>query len=106
MLSFASQNSQFIVTQLMTPAAVPARILTPVPMRLLPRLQRMAESGGAISPRDLERILGNQSDLMDLNYLRRGLRAARPVCRIEVRGNALERGGYHQSFLSLHSPKS
>jgi len=59
----------------------------------------MAESGGAISPRDLERIIGPSSELMDLNYLRRGLLAARPVCRIEVKASAFEGGGFGTGFL-------
>lgn len=66
------------------------------PDDLLPRLRRMTESSGAISPRDLERILGG-SDLLDINYLRKGLLAARPVCRVEL--PVTSGGGYGTGFL-------
>lgn len=103
MLSFAPQSSQEIVARLIErpvsrPQAVPSSLVA-APARLLPRLQRMAESGGAISPRDLERIIGPSSELLDLNYLRRGLLAARPVCRIEVKASAFDGGGYGTGFL-------
>ncbi len=106
MLSFAPLSSQEIVARLgnlakPTVSLEPDRLpdLAASPSRLLPRLQRMAESGGAISPRDLERIIGPSSELLDLNYLRRGLLAARPVCRIEVKGNAFDAGGFGSGFL-------
>jgi len=101
MLSFAPQSSQEIVARLIerpTPQPAPSSLVA-APARLLPRLQRMAESGGAISPRDLERIIGPSSELMDLNYLRRGLLAGRPVCRIEVKASAFNGGGFGTGFL-------
>ncbi len=47
------------------------------------RMEHMAESEGSVSQLGMERVLGD-NDLFYLNYLERGLLAARPVCRISV----------------------
>jgi len=47
------------------------------------RVDQMAASGAGVSARDLERYLG-RNDLLRVNYLERGLLAARAVCRIRV----------------------
>ena len=47
------------------------------------RIDRMAESGGGVSARDFERYIG-RNDLLRVNYLERGVMAARAVCRIYV----------------------
>lgn len=63
----------------------------------LARMEHMAESEGALSKLAFERVLG-QSDLFDLNYLERGLMAARPVCRIAVY-DGFGAPGYGTGFL-------
>jgi endonuclease G, mitochondrial len=47
------------------------------------RVAHMADSGAGFSVRDLERYLG-RNDLLRINYLERGLLAARAVCRLRV----------------------
>ncbi|MBW4450999.1 MAG: hypothetical protein KME38_30320 [Spirirestis rafaelensis WJT71-NPBG6] len=42
------------------------------------RIDRMAESGSGVSARDFERYIG-RNDLLRVNYLERGLMAARAV---------------------------
>ena len=55
------------------------------------RIGRMAESGSGVSARDFERII-LRNDLLSINYLERGLMAARAVCRIHV-ANRFGAGG-------------
>ena len=47
------------------------------------RIDRMVESGSGVSARDFERYIG-RNDLLRVNYLERGVMAARAVCRIYV----------------------
>jgi endonuclease G, mitochondrial len=47
------------------------------------RVEHMALSGGGVSARDLERLIG-RNDMLRINYLARGLMAARTVYRIYV----------------------
>jgi hypothetical protein len=47
------------------------------------RIEQMAASGAGVSARDLERYLG-RNDLVRMNYLERGLLAARAVARLRA----------------------
>lgn len=47
------------------------------------RVGHMAASGGGVTARDFERYIG-RNDLVRVNYLARGLMAARAVCRLNV----------------------
>lgn len=47
------------------------------------RIDHVVKSGGGLSPVDFERILGN-NDMLHVNYLERGVQAAKAVCRIFV----------------------
>ncbi|MFB8331533.1 DNA/RNA non-specific endonuclease [Bacillus wiedmannii] len=63
--------------------------------------ERSAFRKSIISPRDglaLERLIG-ESDLFPISYLERGLKAANPVCRIEVRDRIGRVLGYGTGFL-------
>ena len=53
------------------------------PAALGPRVAHMAIGGGGVTQRDIERFLG-RNDLLRVNYLERGLMAARAVCRLRV----------------------
>jgi endonuclease G len=63
--------------------------------------QRVENRRAVINPKDgvaLERILG-KSDLMAINYLEIGLRAAGPVCRVQVRDSYGRVLGYGTGFM-------
>lgn len=63
--------------------------------------ERVAFRKSIINPRDglaLERIIG-ESDLFPISYLERGLKAAKSVCRIEVRDRVGRVLGYGTGFL-------
>jgi len=47
------------------------------------RIEHMIRSGAGVTTFDLERIIGN-NDMVRINYLERGLNAAKTVCRIFV----------------------
>lgn len=47
------------------------------------RVEHMAASGAGVTARDLERYMG-RNDLLRINYLERGMRAAAAVCRLRV----------------------
>src|SRR5215212_6593726 len=58
------------------------------------RIEHMATSGGGFTGRDFERAIG-LNDLVSVNYLERGLMAARAVCRIAIKnafGDGIEWG--------------
>jgi endonuclease G len=62
---------------------------------------RAARRRSLISPADtltLERLIGS-SDLFPISYLEAGLRAAKPVCRIEIRDHMGRVEGYGTGFL-------
>lgn len=63
----------------------------------LERLQHMAESEGSFSRLGMERVLG-KNDLFYLNYLERGLMAARPVARISL-VSTFDRASYGTGFM-------
>ncbi|MCX7748402.1 MAG: DNA/RNA non-specific endonuclease [Clostridia bacterium] len=63
--------------------------------------QRTAVRKSLIDPRDglaIERILGN-NDLLPISYLEAGLKASKPVCRIEVRDSIGRVLGHGTGFL-------
>jgi endonuclease G len=62
------------------------------------RLAHLARSGGGISRRDFERIIG-RNDLLPINYLERGLLAALAVGRIDVRDPFGGGGSWGTGFL-------
>jgi endonuclease G len=62
------------------------------------RVGHMAASGGGVSWRDLERYIG-RNDLVRINYLERGLMAARAVCRISVSDEFGGGGAWATGFL-------
>lgn len=62
------------------------------------RVAAMHADGVAPTSTDLERILGN-SDLLDLNFLWRGLIAAKCVARIVIRSAAGSTMGYASGFM-------
>lgn len=62
------------------------------------RVAHLARSGGGISRRDFERIIG-RNDLLPINYLERGLLAARAVGRIDVREPFGGGGSWGTGFL-------
>ncbi|HYF07656.1 MAG TPA: DNA/RNA non-specific endonuclease [Acetobacteraceae bacterium] len=68
---------------LLAPAPAAARTAIP-PERMAKRSAHLAEGGRRPSRTELERLLGT-NDLVDLNYLGRGLAAARSVCRLILR---------------------
>ena len=80
-------------------ASPPARIVAPSgdgprPTSEVQRRNRfrtlLAETGRADYARDaMERIIGG-NDLVSINYLERGMRSARAVCRIRLRNAAVE----------------
>lgn len=57
------------------------------PLRTVERAAHLREGGRRPSRTEFERMIGG-NDLVDLNYLMRGLTAARPVCRIQLRDAA------------------
>lgn len=63
-------------------ATVPGQLETPARQAL--RTLQLQEGGRRASLSELERTIGSD-DLVDLNYLQRGLDAARPVGRITIR---------------------
>ena len=60
------------------------------------RVENMAASGGGVSARDFERYVG-RNDLLRINYLTRGMLAARAVCRLNVA--AVVGGSWGTGFL-------
>jgi endonuclease G len=68
------------------------------PERLARRARFAAAPGVAPTALDLERILGD-NDLLNLNYLERGLRSARPVGRIIFVGAGGQPRGYATGFM-------
>jgi endonuclease G len=65
---------------------------------LAQRVEHIAVSGSGVSARDLERILG-RNDLLPINYLERGMMAARTVCRIYVSALFGRNGNWGTGFL-------
>src|SRR5687768_16695488 len=65
----------------------------PPPERLAKRSAHLGEGGLRPSRTELERLLGT-NDLVDLNFLARGLAAARPVGRVILRDRAGRTLGY------------
>lgn len=66
--------------------------------RLAKRTKALSADGAAPSRLDLERILGS-NDLVDLNYLERGLQVARSVCRVILIGPGGGDRGYATGFM-------
>lgn len=66
--------------------------------KIAQRVEHMAVSGGGVTARDFERILG-RNDLLKINYLERGLTAARAVCRIQVADVFGSGGNWGTGFL-------
>jgi endonuclease G, mitochondrial len=62
------------------------------------RVAHLARSGGGVSRRDFERLIG-RNDLLPINYLERGLLAARAVGRIDVRDPFGGGGSWGTGFL-------
>jgi endonuclease G len=60
-------------------------------LSMLSRRLRHMEGSGGLAAVDVERMLG-RNDLVRINYLARGLMAARPVCRLRI-GAAFGGGG-------------
>ena len=65
---------------------------------LTSRLAHMANSGGGVSALDLERYMGN-NDLVRINYLERGMLAAKTVCRIYIADEFGAAGDWGTGFL-------
>ena len=65
--------------------------------RLREREVHLKETEGRISPTAKERILG-VNDLVDINYLLRGIRACKSVCRIILRDESFREVGYGTGF--------
>ena len=68
------------------------------PARLALRGVHLADDGRIPSRTERERILG-ENDLVDMNYLRRGLQAARSVCRVALRESSGREVGYGTGFM-------
>jgi len=68
------------------------------PERLRMRMRQLSADGAAPSGVELERMLGD-NDLVDLNYLERGLEAARAVCRILLGAASGTRRGFATGFM-------
>src|SRR5882672_9889184 len=66
--------------------------------RLAKRTSALAADGAAPSKLEFERILGS-NDLVDMNYLERGLQVARAVCRIILIGPGGGDRGYATGFM-------
>lgn len=66
--------------------------------RLAKRTKALSADGAAPSRLDFERILGS-NDLVDLNYLERGLQVARSVCRVILIGPGGGDRGYATGFM-------
>lgn len=62
------------------------------------RVGHLARSGGGLSRRDFERLLG-RNDMLPINYLERGMMAARAVARIDVREPFGGAGNWGTGFL-------
>jgi len=62
------------------------------------RISHMVHNGGGFTPLDLERVLGN-NDLVRINYLERGLIAAKSVARIFVADDFGTAGSWGTGFL-------
>jgi endonuclease G len=65
--------------------------------RMILRRARLTEAEVPPSPVDFERILG-ENDMVDVNYLLRGLAAARSVCRVVLRDRFGREIGYGTGF--------
>jgi endonuclease G, mitochondrial len=68
------------------------------PTQLAMRYAYLSADGHAPSRIEFERVLGT-NDLLDLNYLSRGLRAAQSVCRILIQGDDGRVQGLGTGFL-------
>jgi len=68
------------------------------PDRIAKRTRALAADGAAPSKLEFERILGS-NDLVDLNYLERGLQVSRAVCRIILIGPGGGDRGYATAFM-------
>lgn len=66
--------------------------------RLAKRTRALTSDGATPSKLEFERILGS-NDLVDLNYLERGLQVARAVCRIILIGPGGGERGYATGFM-------
>lgn len=68
------------------------------PDRIAKRTRALAADGAAPSKLEFERILGS-NDLVDMNYLERGLQVSRAVCRIILIGPGGGDRGYATAFM-------
>ncbi len=66
--------------------------------RLAKRTRALAADGASPSKLEFERILGS-NDLVDINYLERGLQVSRSVCRIILIGPGGGERGYATGFM-------
>ncbi len=66
--------------------------------RLAKRARALAADGAAPSKLDFERMIGS-NDLVDINYLERGLLVSRAVCRIILIGPGGGERGYATAFM-------
>lgn len=66
--------------------------------KLAERVEHLAASGNGVTARDFERIIG-RNDMLRINYLERGLLAARAVARIRVADAFGNGGGWGTGFM-------